>query len=48
MELKFPKAGSVWPFEQGVRRLHIPGRRQTYNAHLSFFMLDVDGIIHAR
>ncbi len=44
MDIKFPKAGSVRPFELGVRRLHTPDLLQTYKAHLSFFMYDVYGI----
>ncbi len=33
MDTKFPKAGSVRPFEQGIRRLHIPDLLQTCQAH---------------
>ncbi len=48
MDIKFPKAGSVWPFELGEIRLHTPDLLQTYKAHLSFFMYDVYGIMYAR
>ncbi len=48
MDIKFPKAGSVRHFELGVRRLHTPDLLQTYEAHLSFFMYDVYGIMYAR
>ncbi len=40
MDMMFPKAGFVRPFELGVRRLHTPDLLQTYKAHLS----DVHGI----
>ncbi len=48
MDIKFPKACSVRPFEQAVRRLHTPDLLQTYKAHLSFLMQDVYGIMYAR
>ncbi len=48
MDIKFPKAGSVRPFELGIRRLHTPNLLQTYKAHLSFFMYDAYGIMYAR
>ncbi len=36
MDIKIPKAGSARPFEQSVKRLHMPDLLQTYKAHLSF------------
>ncbi len=36
MNIKFPKASSVWPFELGVRRLHTKDLLQTYKDHVIF------------
>ncbi len=43
MDTKFPKAGSVRPFELVIRRLHTPDLLQTYQAHME----GVYGIMYA-